>query len=194
MIFAPFQTGLDMTRVIPLLQAWLSMGWASYALNQHRLRIDESFPSPSATPGTLGTVTFSEGGNFRKHCHRFLRKLARRRFAREHHTIRSIQKAFATSVASARVGRRLEVIDSSIWVVVMTDLPARFALATSCFCTSTPRSPRAISGTIFGPPCVVVACTNSTMEFFAGRHSTTAADLGREQLLRRRPEQPSENR
>jgi hypothetical protein len=59
--------------------------------------------------------------------------------------------AFATSVASARVGRRLVTIDSSICVAVMTGLPARLAFAISCFCvlaiasigTSTPRSPRA---------------------------------------------------
>ena len=59
--------------------------------------------------------------------------------------------AFATSVASARVGKRLLAIDSSICVAVMTGLPARFAFAISCFCkvaidsigTSTPRSPRA---------------------------------------------------
>ena len=59
--------------------------------------------------------------------------------------------ALATSVASARVGRRLETMDSSICVAVMTGLPARLALAMSCFCrmaissigTSTPRSPRA---------------------------------------------------
>ena len=42
--------------------------------------------------------------------------------------------ALATSVASARVGRRLETIDSSICVAVMTGFPARFALAMSCFC------------------------------------------------------------
>ena len=59
--------------------------------------------------------------------------------------------AFATSVASARVGKRLDTIDSSICVAVMTGFPARFAFAMSCFCvcaissigTSTPRSPRA---------------------------------------------------
>ena len=59
--------------------------------------------------------------------------------------------ALATSVDSARVGRRLVIMDSSICVAVMTGLPARLALAMSCFCrmaissigTSTPRSPRA---------------------------------------------------
>ena len=59
--------------------------------------------------------------------------------------------ALATSVASARVGRRLVTMDSSICVAVMTGLPARLALAMSCFWmmaissigTSTPRSPRA---------------------------------------------------
>ena len=38
--------------------------------------------------------------------------------------------ALATSVDSARVGRRLVVMDSSIWVAVMTGLPARLARAT----------------------------------------------------------------
>src|SRR5512135_2476972 len=42
--------------------------------------------------------------------------------------------ALATSVDSARVGNRLLVIDSSIWVAVMTGLPARPAFAMSCFC------------------------------------------------------------
>jgi hypothetical protein len=59
--------------------------------------------------------------------------------------------AFATSVASARVGSRLLIIDSSICVAVMTGFPARFAFVMSTFCvcaiasigTSTPRSPRA---------------------------------------------------
>ena len=59
--------------------------------------------------------------------------------------------ALATSVDSARVGRRLVVMDSSICVAVMTGLPTRLAWAMSCFwitaiCstgTSTPRSPRA---------------------------------------------------
>ena len=35
--------------------------------------------------------------------------------------------ALATSVASARVGRRLVIIDSSIWVAVMTGFPKRLA-------------------------------------------------------------------
>ena len=42
--------------------------------------------------------------------------------------------ALATSVASARVGSRLETIDSSICVAVMTGFPARFALANRSFC------------------------------------------------------------
>ena len=60
--------------------------------------------------------------------------------------------AFATSVASARVGRRFEVIDSSICVAVITGLARRLASRITRFCTtairsigtSTPRSPRAI--------------------------------------------------
>ena len=59
--------------------------------------------------------------------------------------------ALATSVASARVGRGFSVMDSSIWVAVMTGLPRRLARRMSRFCTmaicsigiSTPRSPRA---------------------------------------------------
>jgi hypothetical protein len=44
--------------------------------------------------------------------------------------------ALATSVASARVGRRLTVMDSSIWVAVITGLPTRLAVAINCFCTT----------------------------------------------------------
>jgi hypothetical protein len=59
--------------------------------------------------------------------------------------------AFATSLASARVGRGLFRIESSMSVAVMTGLPAARASAISIFCTvgtcssgnSTPRSPRA---------------------------------------------------
>ena len=59
--------------------------------------------------------------------------------------------AFATSLASARVGRGLSIIDSSIWVAVMTGLEAsrharirRFCtIGTSCIGISMPRSPRA---------------------------------------------------
>jgi hypothetical protein len=59
--------------------------------------------------------------------------------------------ALATSVASARVGRRLVVMDSNIWVAVITGFPARLARAIRFFCvsampsrgTSTPKSPRA---------------------------------------------------
>ena len=58
----------------------------------------------------------------------------------------------ATSVVSARVGRRFLVMDSSICVAVITGLPNWVAFFISCFCTSaicsmgisTPRSPRAI--------------------------------------------------
>src|SRR5437660_730013 len=48
--------------------------------------------------------------------------------------------AFATSVASARVGSGLDTIERSIWVAVMTGLPARLALAISSFCTIGTRS------------------------------------------------------
>ena len=41
--------------------------------------------------------------------------------------------AFATSDASARVGRGLEVIDSSIWVAQITGLPAMLHLAIIIF-------------------------------------------------------------
>ena len=59
--------------------------------------------------------------------------------------------AFATSVASARVGRGFSIIDSSIWVAVMTGLAASRHARIRCFCTmgtscigiSMPRSPRA---------------------------------------------------
>src|SRR5207245_2420741 len=61
------------------------------------------------------------------------------------------QIAFATSEASARVGRLEVTIDSSISVAVMTGTPARLARSITSFCTagrspsfsSTPRSPRA---------------------------------------------------
>ena len=61
------------------------------------------------------------------------------------------QIAFATSDASARVGRLEVTIDSSISVAVMTGTPARFARSITSFWTagrspslsSTPRSPRA---------------------------------------------------
>ena len=59
--------------------------------------------------------------------------------------------ALATSVASARVGRRTLTMDSSICVAVITGFPARLAWATMRFWVtaissmgiSTPRSPRA---------------------------------------------------
>ena len=60
--------------------------------------------------------------------------------------------AFATSVISARVGSGLLIIDSSICVAQMTNLPAMLALVVIIFCArgtfsegiSIPRSPRAI--------------------------------------------------
>ncbi len=59
--------------------------------------------------------------------------------------------ALATSLASARVGRELSIIESSIWVATMTGLALRLASLMACFWTrgtrsrgiSTPRSPRA---------------------------------------------------
>ncbi len=59
--------------------------------------------------------------------------------------------ALATSEASARVGRGLRIIESSICVAVITGLAAAWHLAMICFCTvgtvsglvSMPRSPRA---------------------------------------------------
>ncbi len=59
--------------------------------------------------------------------------------------------AFATSDASARVGRELVIIESSIWVATMTGLAFSRAIWMARFCTSgtsssgssTPRSPRA---------------------------------------------------
>ena len=59
--------------------------------------------------------------------------------------------AFATSDASARVGREALIIDSSIWVATMTGLALLRAISTARFWTigtsssgsSTPRSPRA---------------------------------------------------
>ena len=57
----------------------------------------------------------------------------------------------ATSVASARVGREEETIESSIWVAVIDGRARRPAIRSSRFCTigtssigsSIPRSPRA---------------------------------------------------
>ena len=59
--------------------------------------------------------------------------------------------ALATSLTSARVGRGLEAMESSIWVAVMIGMPRLLALRISSFCSngtssagiSTPRSPRA---------------------------------------------------
>ena len=59
--------------------------------------------------------------------------------------------ALATSDASARVGREVSIIDSSIWVATITGLAARRARVMASVCTSgtsssgssTPRSPRA---------------------------------------------------
>ncbi|CAB4616297.1 unannotated protein [freshwater metagenome] len=59
--------------------------------------------------------------------------------------------AFATSLASARVGRDAVIMDSSIWVATITGFAQRRQSSTARFCTSgtcssgssTPRSPRA---------------------------------------------------
>ena len=60
--------------------------------------------------------------------------------------------AFATSVISARVGRGLLIIDSSIWVATMTGFPSRmhcftirrWMMGSSSIGHSIPKSPRAI--------------------------------------------------
>jgi hypothetical protein len=65
--------------------------------------------------------------------------------------------ALATSVASARVGRGLLLIDSSICVAVMTGLPAWLHCWIIIFCArkifsvgiSIPRSPRATCSQVF---------------------------------------------
>ena len=44
--------------------------------------------------------------------------------------------ALATSVTSARVGSGAAIIDSSIWVAVITSFPARRARAITSFCIS----------------------------------------------------------
>ncbi len=75
--------------------------------------------------------------------------------------------AFATSEASARVGVGLRTIDSSIWVAVITGLPASMQARISRFwisgtrsaAISTPRSPRA-------------TMTPSTSSRISGKRST----------------------
>ena len=60
--------------------------------------------------------------------------------------------AFATSLTSARVGAGEEIIDSNIWVAVMTGLPPEmhsrvisfWRCGSSSMPNSEPRSPRAI--------------------------------------------------
>ena len=87
--------------------------------------------------------------------------------------------ALATSVASARVGRRLEIIDSNICVAVITGLARMFASRITRFWTtgicsmgiSTPRSPRAI----IMPSAV---STISSIESSARERSTLAMMRG----------------
>ena len=72
--------------------------------------------------------------------------------------------AFAISLVSARVGRGLTIIDSSIWVAVMTGLPNRLQREIISFCSSgtrsggisTPKSPRA---TIMPSACCIIDST-----------------------------------
>ena len=89
-----------------------------------------------------------KGCNLRQHRHSFLGILAHRRLAREHDAVGAVQDGVGHIRGLGRVGRRLDTMDSSICVAVMTGFPARLA-AMSCFCrmaissigTSTPRSP-----------------------------------------------------
>src|SRR6476661_5353171 len=75
--------------------------------------------------------------------------------------------AFATSLASARVGRGFSIIDSSICVAVITGLRQSAARRITCFCMigtfsggiSTPRSPRAT---------ITPSATSSISSRFAG--------------------------
>ena len=75
--------------------------------------------------------------------------------------------AFATSLASARVGSGLAVIDSSICVAVMTGVPCRRQVSMMRFCStgtvsighSTPRSPRA---TMTASAALTTASSSST--------------------------------
>ena len=80
--------------------------------------------------------------------------------------------AFATSLASARVGSGEWIIDSSIWVAVMTGFPRSSDLAmirfwisgTSATPISTPRSPRATMTASVSPSS---SCRQSTASAFS---------------------------
>mmetsp|Transcript_30124 Transcript_30124/g.84134 ORF Transcript_30124/g.84134 Transcript_30124/m.84134 type:complete len:348 (+) Transcript_30124:380-1423(+) len=80
--------------------------------------------------------------------------------------------ALPTSDTSARVGRGLCTMDSSICVATITGLPARLHLATTLFCTantscagiSMPRSPRA---TMIPSLAAMMASTFSTPSWFS---------------------------
>ena len=75
--------------------------------------------------------------------------------------------ALATSLASARVGRGLRIIESSIWVATITGLPCTrhfsmisfWTIGTSSVFISTPRSPRA---TIMPSPTESISSIFST--------------------------------
>ena len=83
--------------------------------------------------------------------------------------------AFATSVTSARVGRGLCVIDSSIWVAVIAGLLARRVLRIIIFCTSgissggisIPKSPRATIMPSATSMILSIASTPSWFSIFA---------------------------
>ena len=80
--------------------------------------------------------------------------------------------AFATSLASARVGSACSIIDSSICVAVITGFPASRQRRMICFCSSgtvaapisTPRSPRA---TISASDSASTSSSSSTASAFS---------------------------
>ena len=82
------------------------------------------------------------------------------------------QTAFATSEASARVGRGWSIIEFSICVAMMTGFPAAFAFRQISFCRSgtrsgrisTPRSPRA---TITPSAAAMIASSRSSASGFS---------------------------
>jgi hypothetical protein len=85
------------------------------------------------------------------HARRLHRIPPGRVLARQHHGVGAIVNRVGKSHTSARVGYGWSIIESSIWVAVMTNLPHRPTLRMIAFwmegtfssATSTPRSPRA---------------------------------------------------
>ena len=83
--------------------------------------------------------------------------------------------AFATSLASARVGSACTIIDSSICVAVITGFPRSSAFEMIRFCRSgtdvgpisTPRSPRATITAYDSARISSSACTASAFSIFA---------------------------